>query len=338
MRLHRGVLGSVVACTVASTAYAQSPSTGTVTAEALFEDARQLMAQGKYADACPKFAASERLDPSPATLLNLASCYERQGRSATAWATYKEAASAANAVGRKDYLATAERHASALEPNLAKLTLSVEHPADGLRLGRDGVPVENAEWGVPIPIDPGDHLITASAPGYKAWTSTVSVPQSGVHTTLVVPALEALPVAAPEASPAPPPTSAAAFPAAPVGGVERSTGSSTQTAMAWVVGGVGVAGLVVGTAFAISAKNKYNDSLSECEPLQPNLCSSQGVSERNDARSQGDTATLAFGLGAAAVIAGGILWFTAPHSESTKRNATFVVVPSLGGAVVKGTW
>ncbi len=152
---------------VTTAAHAQTPSSSTVTAEALFEDGRQLMTQGKYAEACPKFAASERLDPSTATLLNLASCYERQGRTATAWATYKEAASAANAAGRNDYLVAAERHASGLEANLARLTLNVDQPVEGLHVERDGGPVDRAEWGISIPVDPGSHSIAATAPGHK---------------------------------------------------------------------------------------------------------------------------------------------------------------------------
>src|SRR5580658_6771444 len=139
MGLRKCVL-SIAGCMVVTTAaHAQTPSSSTVTAEALFEDGRQLVMQGKYDDACPKFAASERLDPSTATLLNLASCYERQGRTATAWATYREAA---NAAGRNDYLTTAERHASGLESSLARLTITVEQPVEGLHLERDGVAVE----------------------------------------------------------------------------------------------------------------------------------------------------------------------------------------------------
>src|SRR5260370_34951603 len=137
---------------VAARAHAQSPGNSKVPAEGLSENGRQLVAAGKYAEACPKFADSQRLDPSTATLLNLASCWEKLGHTATAWATYREAQSAAHAAGRMDYLTTAERHANALAPKLARIPIRVPD-ADGSRIERDGGVVERAEWGRGLPVD-----------------------------------------------------------------------------------------------------------------------------------------------------------------------------------------
>src|ERR1700735_2048415 len=104
MRLARRHVGATLAfaAILGSAGHARAQgSTAKVAAETLFEEGRRLMTDGKAAEACPKFAESQKLDPSPATLLNLASCYEKTNRPATAWATYKEGASAASAAGRQ---------------------------------------------------------------------------------------------------------------------------------------------------------------------------------------------------------------------------------------------
>src|SRR5579884_1229259 len=294
MRRESGVAGlslaltTILAIGVARPAGAQTPAAGPppgggkVAAEALFEDGRTLMAEGKYADACPKFADSQRLDPSPGTLLNLANCWEKLGRAATAWATYKEAASAANAAGRKDYVAAAERHADALASKLAHLTVTVASPVDGLVVKRDGVVVGHAEWGTPIPVDTGSHAVEASAPGYKAWVSSAEVSQDGAQVTVAVPALEPSPSPSPSAAAAsaPPaaaptgPTTAAAVAGAPLPESPGATGGWQRTT-ALVLGAFGLVGAGVGTALALSAKSRYDDSLAHCETTDHDLCDPQ---------------------------------------------------------------
>jgi hypothetical protein len=314
---------------------------GKVAAEALFEQGRSLMGEGKFADACPRFADSQRLDPSPGTLLNLASCYEKLGRSATAWATYREAASAANAAGRADYVASAQRHADALAAHLARLTTTVAQPVDGLQVRRDGVEVARAEWGVPIPIDAGTHTVEASAPGRKPWSSSIDVAQDGAQISVAVPALEAAPApatpaaATTQATPPPP-----APPPAPPLTPDASTGSGQRIA-GIVVGAVGVVGLGLSGVFAALAKGKYNDSLQSC-PTSPDVCTQTGVNQRNDALTDGNIASVAFGVGAAALVGGVVLWFTAPSASSSPATGRVGVSPLVGagtgGAVLQGSW
>jgi hypothetical protein len=347
MRLTRAITGTAFAASWAAViltaplarAQAPAPATDKVAAEALFEDGRRLVAAGSFVEACPKFADSERLDPSPGTLLNLASCYEKLGRSATAWATYREAASAANAAGRTEYVATAQRHADALAPTLARLTVTVAQPVEGMQVTRDGVRVERAEWGAPIPIDSGSHNMEATAPGHKSWASAVDVPKDGLQVAVAVPPLEAL---ASEPSPpvVPPPVpSPVPQPAQPVPAQAEGGGGSGQRIMGLIVAGVGVVGLGVGAGFALSAKSQYNTSLSSCEPSNPNACNATGVSQRNDARSAGNIASVAVSVGAAALVGGAVIWLTAPHGgQPPSSSARIGIAPTLGGAVVEGAW
>jgi serine/threonine-protein kinase len=318
------------------------PGSDKVAAQALFEDGRTLVAAGKYSEACPKFADSERLDSSASTLLNLANCWEKLGRSATAWATYKEAESAANAAKRQDYMATAQRHADALAPKLSRLIINVQQPIASMRVLRDGVLVGSAQWGSAIPVDPGSRTVEVSAPGYKGWLANVEVSRDGAQYTLTVPPLEPLPAEAPPpAASVVASTAAIPSPAAPPAPAPEATSrGSAQRTIGLVVAGAGAVGLGVSAVFALVANSKNKDSLRLCDKTDPNACTSAGVSERNDALSAGDAATVALGLGGAALVAGALLWFASPSGASATGSsaARVVVLPAVGGAVVKGTW
>jgi hypothetical protein len=307
-----------------------------VAAQALFEDARQLVAAGKFADACPKFADSERLDPSPSTLLNLANCWEKLGRTATAWATYREAESMANAARRPDYVAVAERHATALAPTLARLTIVVAEPLDGMQIKRDGALVGSAAWGTAIPVDAGSHVVEASASAHKTWTAAVDVPRDGAQVSVTVPVLESLPVEA--ASPAAvPSTIAASVPAPSTTPAESPASGSSQRTIGLVVAGAGVVGLGVSGVLALIANAKKQDSLSDGHCSTATQCDATGVSLRNQAISTGDAATVAFAIGAAALATGAIVWLTVPRAPAGNA-ARVAIAPVLGGAVVGGSW
>ncbi|MGH7295678.1 MAG: tetratricopeptide repeat protein, partial [Polyangiaceae bacterium] len=106
-----------------------------------------------------------------------------------------------------------------------------------------------------------------------------------------------------------------------------------------VVGGVGIVGLGVAAAFAVSAKSQYNTSLGNCESNDPNVCSGTGVTQRNNARTAGNVASVAASVGAAALVGGAVIWLTAPRSGSSSAAAARVgIAPTLGGAVLQGAW
>jgi serine/threonine-protein kinase len=327
---------------VSALAAPAAAQTNKVAAEALFDDAIKLMKDGKYDEACPKLADSQRLDPAANTLLNLAACYEKQGRTASAWETYKEAEAAERDAHHEQYMQLAHERAAALEPNLLKLTITATtKPVDGTVIKLDGTTVPISEWGTAVPVDPGQHTIEVSAPNKQSWSSTVTVGGTGAPNpaTVDVPVLQDAPAAPPATTPQNTTTPATTTtttatnpPAAP-----EQHGLSSQRVTAIVVGGLGIVGIAVGSVFGLVASSKNSDSKADCRPNDPNLCTSAGVTLRDDARTAGNISTVAFGVGAAALVGGIVLWATAP-AHPRAATAHVDVVPTLGGAAVLGVF
>ena len=199
MSLHSGNASKVLALLgVVGWSTAPAVSHAEMTDEAgarvLFAEGRKHQADdGRYAEACPKFEASFRLDPGIGTNFNLADCFEHLGRTASAWGRFLDVAAATKAAGQSQREQVARARAAALEPNLVRLVVEVSSPVDGLIVERDGVVVGRASWGLALPVDPGDHVVAASAPGKRRWSQSTSVPNIPTSVTVVVPALGDLP-------------------------------------------------------------------------------------------------------------------------------------------------
>jgi hypothetical protein len=150
----------------------------TPTAETLFREGRRLMAAGDTGEACARFAESYALEASSGTLLNLALCHETEGKTATALAEYRAAARLAESQGREDRAAAADGKADALEPKVARLTVVAANPLPNLKLTNDVTSLDEAGFGVAIPVDPGVHRLTAVAPGRNPWTVTLEIKEA----------------------------------------------------------------------------------------------------------------------------------------------------------------
>jgi serine/threonine-protein kinase len=323
----------------------------------LFEQGRQLAANKQYAEACPKFEDAYRLHPGIGILLNLADCWEHMNRTASAWAAYMRVVDDAHRNQQSDREGIARARAAALEQRLSRLLIRVESKDEGLEITRDGEPVGAAQWGVALPVDPGQHVIEARAPAKIASRAVVDVPLEANVAEVVIPALLNAPTAgaspvitsAPAAA-APSPTSmpqnptastsvapASAPPAANAAvpsnppvlapadpnparpDMDAKSSSNSQTTIGWIVGGAGVVGLAAGTIFAVQVSSKNNDADTVC-PKSVNCTSADKQryeSAISDAKSARDLSVLGFALGGAAVATGTILILTAPRTDST---------------------
>lgn len=299
-------------------------------AEELFREGQALMKAGKFEEACPKLAESQRLDPETGTLLNLAACHEKEGKLASAWAEYDDAAALAQRDGRDDRVQYCKEHVAAIEPRLARLTIDVAAGANvpGFQVKLDEVVVGAPSFGVALPVDPGVHRISANAPGKRPWQASLTVRVGPSQETVKV---EPLADAAAESAPA-----ATSTPLAPPAAGD-STGR-TQRYVAYGLGGAGVLALGVGAAFGLTAISKNGES--NDKGCFGNQCTAPAASLRRDARSAGTISTVFFVVGGAALAGGVTLFFTAPSSKhaASRPRARVAFGPGGGSLAVESAW
>lgn len=326
-----------------------------IAAEAIFNDARRLMEDGRFTEACPKLAESQRLDPAVGTLLYLGECYEKEGKLASAWAAFRSAASAAHNAGQTSREQTAKQKAAELEPKLPKLKIVVPPGSEvpGLQVQRDDIDVGTVIWGSAVPVDPGKHRIVATAPGKKTWRRDIDVGTEPAETLAVLPRLDD---DATKSTARTPPAAGATPPGAtpPVAGNSQSVvvyappNSGTQpsarsaprkensTATVMHVSGisllgVGVGGLAIGTYYELKTQSKLQDAKSACNNY-PDDCSPQGIALNAESKDASNKATLGFVVGGGLVLAGLVVYLLAPSAYSDDRSSLQVplVAPVIG--------
>lgn len=296
-----------LACLVA-TVHAQSAE-----AEVLFRDGRALIKHGQLAAGCDKLAASERLESSVGTLLNLGDCREQLGKPASAWAAFRKAEAMAKRTGGDDRRqAEANRRALQLEPRLPRLEIDVPSRVDGLNVRKGGELVDDAQWNTALPIDPGRYTIIAEAPGYQAWRTTVWVGEGAERQVVVVPSLRRTPMVPPPepvvaalvvAGP-PAPRSAPVIPA--VTAHRAGTWSATRRlSVGLAVAGTGALGTAV--YFGVHARDLQDRSDRRC-PLT--VCADlEGLRLNDQAKTSAARANVLYLAGGGTLAAAVVLWF-----------------------------
>ncbi len=294
------------AALVASVASITPVHADSAAAESLFRDGRALIKQGKLAAGCDKLTASQKIEPSVGTLLNLGDCREKLGQLATAWAAFRQAESLAKRSGGEDKrLTEAARRAAALEARLSNLIIEVPQPVEGLVVKRDNEIVDRGGWNTPLPVDPNAHTVVAEAPGYKTWRLEVSIDPRSRRRVVQVPRLEPLPVTA---SPIPEPVIVTQPTTAVLVRPHRESRTwSTTRGFAVAMGVVGTGAIISGAYFGSHADSLAKRSDAICPTT---VCdNAEGLRLNSDAQKSAARANLAFGLGAAAVVTSGVLWF-----------------------------
>jgi len=280
------------------------PSTpAALAAEALFQEAKVLIRDGKHGEACPKLAESHRLDPAGGTVLTLALCHQAVAQLASAWVRYREAIAFAKRDGRSDRLEIAETRITEIEPRLSRITIALDpktRALSGLELTLDGTRLGDQAIDVELPVDGGAHTLQIAAPGYRTRSLRFEIEAEKARKRVVVPALEAKRT---RSTPAPSRPNSDPPPA-----------ETRSRVLTWTALGVGSVGALAAVGFGVAAKQNHDTAIERC-PASP--CSdAEGVAANDRARNQATVATVAGGIGVLGFSAFALLLVTENDSRS----------------------
>jgi tetratricopeptide (TPR) repeat protein len=303
-------LGTGLALSLSRPAAAQD----TTRADETFHAGRELMKDGKLAEACPKFEESQRADPASGTLLALAYCQELSGLLASAQSNYLAAADLAAKEGQTDRQKAAADRARGLEKRVSTLTILVPPELSrqaGLKVKRDGIELDRTAYNVTIPLNGGTHAIEVTAPGRERWAGVVTLQTEADSKTLQLPLLEAEGATAFELTPQRRPGVPLSAPPIESPAVRHMRQASVGLGLASVVG------IGIGVTFGLAAKSR-NDASNRDGHCDNTGCDAYGAERREAALDAARIATWSFvaagALGASAII----LHFKADNAASTQ--------------------
>jgi hypothetical protein len=286
-------------------------TTGTAVAEALFRDAVQLLLADKVDEACPKFLESQAIDPSLGTLLYLATCHEKQGRTASAWSEFTSAKDWAERTNQGERAAFARRHLAPLEERLSSVVLRA--PAiPGMHIKVDNGVLSVAALGTPLPLDPGQHTIAVEAEGYMPWHTAINIPAEPGKTEVTVPVLEPVHSSLP-----PPSTTTTPGESAATTGSTAHAGSSVPL---WASVGVASAGVVVGAIFGAFAMGARNSASNACQ--SNHYCTQSGLDDIDHAKTFATVSTIGFGVGLGGALVAGYFALRGSGEPAAPRAST----------------
>jgi hypothetical protein len=311
---------------------AEPSASDRATARALADEAGEALDQKSYEVAADKFGRADALVHAPTLLLGLARAEVGLHKFVEASESYQRILREGVAPGAPPSFAKAlqdaQREIKAITPKLAWLTVTLREPPTS-SVTVDGVEIPKAAMDVKRAVNPGSHVLKATAEGYSPTTTTIEVKEGDAKAVTL--ALDPLPGSA-----LPPPSVAASTgeTTAPVASNDSSdaaaSGGSRQRTYGFIGLGVGAAGLVVGGVAGIIAIGRHGTLESDC----PNgKCPANGQDTIDGFRSMATVSTVGFVVGALAAAGGGALLLTAPRPAQTGRIEPYIGFASAGARV-----
>jgi hypothetical protein len=301
---------SVTFATAATDAFANDP----VAADALYQAGKQLVVEKKYTEACAKFDASYKLDPTLGTLLNLADCYEKAGKIATSWATWGAAIEQARR-DKDERLDFARDRREALAPRLPKVVIRVYGMLPGIDVYWDEGKLAPGAFGTEMPTDVLEHrLVVRRDDGVTLLDQKVQVRDDGKRTEIpldIVALNRQHPRIVQKNDPStPPPTSP-----------QRSAGA--------VIGTVGAVALLTAGGLELGALLKRNEA-NDAGGCVNGFCTPTGIESIESARTLAEAGQW-LGLGGLVIFSVGATLFVAAPSASPEPAKTGSTAANVRG-------
>ena len=307
------------------------------TAREAADAGRTAFEAGHYEQAVDSFTRAEQLVHAPPHLLFLARSQAKLGRLVAAHENYlkiiHETLPAKAPKAFLDAQSSADQELEKVDARLPSVTIAVQGtPTTGVGVQMDGAELSAAMIGIPLPVDPGQHVFKASATGAESAPVTLTLAEGAKETVM----LTLRPTAsAPVAAAAQTTTSGGS----PADNSSSSNGAGLRVA-SYVSFGVGAVGLGLGTYYLLkssSTRNSANSLYDSCltqggtGQCDDPVAKAQITSKDSDADSQRT-------LGAGALVVGGVgiatgvtlLVLDASHRRSTASATKPHVTPVFG--------
>jgi tetratricopeptide (TPR) repeat protein len=269
-----------------------SDSAAVESARNRFYRALSLQDQGRWAEALELLEKVAETRESAQVRFNIAFNLEHLGRLAAAARGYERAIELATQSGAENVVSASHDRLGRLAERIARLV--VRPAGEGVQVVLDGEALEERALGRPVPVDVGDHLIHAEAPGYKPFRTSLSL--AGGETRELRIALEPIvlerpAVAAPKA---PPPAPRPPPPLPP---------ESKPSALPYIAGGAAVLSVATAAVFYALRQDALDTMREGCDGGQcPEALRS--TNEQGMLYTTVANVALATGIGLAGVSAG----------------------------------
>lgn len=274
---------------------------------------REAFNAGDYETALALFRRAYTLYPAPTVVLYEARALDKMGLLLEAVEAYERTAhmpvDQSSPAQFAEALAAAEEEGRKLRASIPSLTIKttgVRGDDPNLKVSVNERPLGAEKVGLPQALNPGRYRVSASVSVERADQADV-VLSRGQHATVVLELPE---------------TGATSVFAASGGSAESTAPSSKPSVplLAYAAGGLGVVGIGSGVITGLMATGKHGEAEQNC-PDGACIPGTDGFAAASSFRTLRTVSTVSYGVGAAGVAVGLLLWLTADDSESQGMGA-----------------